>query len=227
MGVTSARAFSVGEFETASQVAWGDDGNFYANKISAQFGTVYPSGVLGIGIPPPPGFSLTFDDAQSVLNYLPANGAPGVLNANLNDAVTSSSGAFGGEMVALTINVDFSDAGLLAHPQGVPFGDLILTGLTGTQALMNGLTVRELLSDMNILIGAGISDLNVVDADIVANELNMSFNGGMVVSTFAQDNLELPPSATPLPATLPLFATGLAGAGLLGWRKKRKVQAVA
>jgi hypothetical protein len=29
-------------------------------------------------------------------------------------------------------------------------------------------------------------------------------------------------STTPLPATLPLFATGLGGLGLLGWRRKRK-----
>jgi hypothetical protein len=28
--------------------------------------------------------------------------------------------------------------------------------------------------------------------------------------------------ATPIPATLPLFATGLSGLGLLGWRRKRK-----
>jgi hypothetical protein len=28
--------------------------------------------------------------------------------------------------------------------------------------------------------------------------------------------------ATPLPATLPLFATGLGALGLLGWRGKRK-----
>ena len=28
--------------------------------------------------------------------------------------------------------------------------------------------------------------------------------------------------AVPLPATLPLFATGLAGLGLIGWRRKRK-----
>jgi hypothetical protein len=34
-------------------------------------------------------------------------------------------------------------------------------------------------------------------------------------------------STTPLPAALPLFATGLAGLGLLGWRRKRKAQAVA
>jgi hypothetical protein len=31
----------------------------------------------------------------------------------------------------------------------------------------------------------------------------------------------------PLPATLPLFATGLGALGLLGWRRKRKAQAVA
>ena len=30
--------------------------------------------------------------------------------------------------------------------------------------------------------------------------------------------------ATPLPAALPLFATGLGGLGLLGWRRKRKAQ---
>ena len=32
---------------------------------------------------------------------------------------------------------------------------------------------------------------------------------------------------TPLPAALPLFATGLGALGLLGWRRKRKAQAVA
>jgi hypothetical protein len=34
-------------------------------------------------------------------------------------------------------------------------------------------------------------------------------------------------AATPLPAALPLFATGIGGLGLLGWRRKRKVKAVA
>jgi hypothetical protein len=35
------------------------------------------------------------------------------------------------------------------------------------------------------------------------------------------------PTATPLPAALPLFATGLGAMGLFGWRRKRKAQAVA
>jgi hypothetical protein len=35
----------------------------------------------------------------------------------------------------------------------------------------------------------------------------------------------LPPAhAGPLPGALALFATGIAGFGLLGWRKKRKAQ---
>ena len=34
-------------------------------------------------------------------------------------------------------------------------------------------------------------------------------------------------AATPLPAALPLFATGLGAMGLFGWRRKRKAQAVA
>jgi hypothetical protein len=38
---------------------------------------------------------------------------------------------------------------------------------------------------------------------------------------------ELTVIATPLPATLPLFATGLGALGLVGWWKKRKAQAAA
>ena len=36
-----------------------------------------------------------------------------------------------------------------------------------------------------------------------------------------------PVGAVPLPAALPLFATGLGVLGLLGWRRKRKAQATA
>jgi len=42
-------------------------------------------------------------------------------------------------------------------------------------------------------------------------------------------NILLPEGAyvTPLPAALPLFATGLGVLGLIGWRRKRKAQAFA
>ena len=43
------------------------------------------------------------------------------------------------------------------------------------------------------------------------------------VSSF--DNLSITVNSTPLPAALPLFATGLGALGLLGWRRKRKAAA--
>jgi hypothetical protein len=36
-----------------------------------------------------------------------------------------------------------------------------------------------------------------------------------------------PPPEIPAPAALPLFATGIGGLGMLGWRRKRRAQAVA
>ena len=47
-------------------------------------------------------------------------------------------------------------------------------------------------------------------------------NGGL-----ADIFLGTPPPTTPLPATIPLFATGLGAMGLLGWRRKRKAQTAA
>jgi hypothetical protein len=45
--------------------------------------------------------------------------------------------------------------------------------------------------------------------------------------TTAGINVAGVPSAVPLPGALSLFATGLGGLGLLGWRRKRKAQAAA
>ena len=55
---------------------------------------------------------------------------------------------------------------------------------------------------------------------------------GSQVESFLQDtdNINIPgdiTTVTPLPTALPLFASGLGALGLLGWRRKRKVQATA
>jgi hypothetical protein len=55
-------------------------------------------------------------------------------------------------------------------------------------------------------------------------------NGGTITAfSNGEDigNLTVINGATPLPAALPLFATGLGALGLLGWRRKRKAQGVA
>jgi hypothetical protein len=50
-------------------------------------------------------------------------------------------------------------------------------------------------------------------------DLCISGTGCTATTTFTS---EAGPGTTPLPAALPLFATGLGAFGLLGWRKKRK-----
>ena len=52
-------------------------------------------------------------------------------------------------------------------------------------------------------------------------------NGLPAVLNFDIRTEEAPPPTTPLPAALPLFATGIGGLGLLSWRKKRKAMLAA
>ena len=51
---------------------------------------------------------------------------------------------------------------------------------------------------------------------------NEQINGQTFVAGLFGEISPSPTSATPLPAALPLFATGLGALGLLGWRRKRK-----
>ncbi len=55
------------------------------------------------------------------------------------------------------------------------------------------------------------------------NPFALGFGTNDTLSTFQIDVA----AATPLPATLPLFASGLGGLGLLGWRRKKRTQATA
>jgi hypothetical protein len=79
--------------------------------------------------------------------------------------------------------------------------------------------------------GGGFDDVRLQDTSVYA-----SFDPNMLPTTvqaLALDNIAAVPHGgpnadvpeVPLPATLPLFATGLAGLGLLGWRRKRKLAA--
>ena len=71
---------------------------------------------------------------------------------------------------------------------------------------------------------------------LLALEFGNGGNGGSPNTLYFTDSLTIEAAAadglfgaiepTPLPAALPLFATGLGGLGLLGWRRKRKAQAL-
>ena len=87
------------------------------------------------------------------------------------------------------------------------------------------------------LLGAVVGLAVAISAPISANASTWFGLGGGVLFTidpltagsvligntgFAPEGIAVAPPAVPLPAALPLFATALAGMGLLGWRRKRK-----
>ena len=188
----------------------------------AQYDFVYGStgGLLEIGISGPSGFSILFTSASGVIGYLPAANAIGPLNADLVDPSSSSSGAYGGEVAALALNVDFSDAGHLLRLPAVAFGDLVLVGFADAFAPANGLSVRDLLSVANEILGGGSSVLGISELYDIGEQVNSSFVNG-VVSSWAQDHLRIPGTdgTVPEPGSLALLALGLAGLGLSRRRK--------
>lgn len=93
--------------------------------------------------------------------------------------------------------------------------------------VVNGVT-HQLSTDTPFNSDSSYAGQNDTSGSFVVSVL-AGWTYGMYV--FTQDGLAgradilVTPSETPLPAALPLFISGLAGMGLLGWRKKRKAQA--
>jgi hypothetical protein len=156
--------------------------------------------------------------------YLPTSGLVAPLSASIVDPTTTSSGAFGGDVVGLALDVDFSNNGALHGTSSTPFGNLILVNFNPNSADfdLNGMSVSSFLALSETALGDGSTDGHTLDdIDTIVAELGSSFEAGNV-SEFATDHLEGPLSQTPVPAALPLFATGLGAMGLFCWRRKRK-----
>jgi len=144
----------------------------------------------------------------------------------LADPTSTNSGAFGGDVAALALNVDFSDGGFLSGTSGHKFGDLILTNFDGSLAGLNGLTVDQFLGLTNTLLGGGSEPYTIAQLDPVAIDLSISFLGGDP-SDFAQESL-LPPSGSsgegttpaPEPSSVLLLGTGLLALGIVQYRRR-------
>jgi hypothetical protein len=100
--------------------------------------------------------------------------------------------------------------------------------LIGTSETDDGLTHFSTVSGETRIYGGAIFEFqfkhNVdlfTDADFALLSADTYYGLGMYEGTGELTYLNQP-DATPLPAALPLFATGLGALGLLGWRRKRK-----
>jgi hypothetical protein len=218
--------FTDGEFYTSSQNVWGadpGDGLPASLLVAASFFSIEPHG-FEVGYAAPGGFVIDFSSGDALLTFLPSVGAAHALNASLTDPTSTVAGVFAGQVVALRLNIDYSDAGIVtnlghgtvAHPPGIAFGDLIYTGFTGSLAGIDGLTVRQVADIANVLLGGGVEPFSIADFSMLLNETNVSFEGGFVdVGGFDPDeHFLLPDIPTPVPEPGSL-ALVLCGLGLL------------
>jgi CSLREA domain-containing protein len=175
--------WQAGEMLTHSQERWGAAGDAAATLFTG-FGSVYPAGYVEVGLVGTAGRSMVFTAPFWVQNYLPAYGASAPLVIDYLDPYTTSSGVFGGHVLALKLNVDFSDAGYLGGSQ--PLGDLRICG--SELSSMNGSTVRDALAVASSLLGGGGGPIVVGEAAILVARINSAFILGLP-STFAQEQL--------------------------------------
>lgn len=178
-----SNSIAVGEFKSFTQGGWGatPNGNNPAALLAANFATVYPNGVE-VGIAGAAGYSMKFNSATAVGAYLPAGGTAKALTADLINPTTSSSGVFGGQVLALKLNVGFSAANVTASG----YGNLKVVG-TGTA--LDGMTVAQILAQAEIAIGGGTAVVSISTLNEIATALNEAVDNGTVVTLWAQTHL--------------------------------------
>jgi hypothetical protein len=190
--------WNAGDLITFTQEVWGDAGQSGGALLMAQYNNVYAatSGVFEIGIPGSAGYSMVFTGRTTLNQYLPDAGPIGPLTADLLDPPNSMSGEFGGEMVGLKLNIDFSDAGLLPGNIAIPFGDLVFDNYPAPLDGLNGMSVRQVFAVASSRLGGGPGAPSFTDENLqsIADDLNDAFASQIHVSQFARDHLRLPPS---------------------------------
>jgi len=197
-----------GDMVTYPQGDWGDtpDGTNPATVLFDHYSSVYQStfGVFEIGIAGSAGYSVQFTNVDDLITFLPAAGPAGPLDADLENPYTTPAGAFAGVVAGLKLNVDFTDAGLVAGTSGLRFGDLYLSNMPLDG--LNGMSVRDFLAMLQTALGGGTSPYSIDQLDPEAAALNGAFDHGIATS-YAQAHLE---TAVPEPGTVLLVGSALA-----------------
>ena len=169
---------------------------------------------IAAGTTPPIGqvsgsFAVTFDPTQNYTN-------------DTADLVVNS---FNGVTVDSPLAFSYD-----ASNQHFSFGGSLF-GTGDALAGLNDFTLNLLLSNPSAPQFALCStngftcEFDTGNSSIVASGYTQTGTQSTFFASAADSSVSAAPNATPLPAGLPLFATGLGTLGLLGWRRKRKAPA--
>ena len=205
----------------------------YGNSNSIQ--TVATSQVGGAA---PAGAIAQVGGANSSINAGQSFSVANEFTAGVMNLVSGSMGAGGiGGSLDYQESIDFT-----LNALGAPFK----VHLLDTASIGTGFdsATFQILSDGQVLDSQSFNSLSSADAFFTHDLLIFALGSGVTDIALVFDakmsggegfgfdytirGIDPPPSATPLPAALPLFGTGLSMLGLLGWRRKRnKTAAIA
>lgn len=161
-----------GSFTSYTQGGWGatPNGNNPAMLLQNNFNAVFTSGYVLVG--KSSGNYMKFTSASSVGAYLPAGGPASALTSNLVNPTSSSAGVFGGQVLALQLNVSFSNA-------NVTQSSLAALKLKDTGTPLDGKTVQQILDIANELLGGGtVLGVTISMLNPIVTSLNESYDNG-------------------------------------------------
>jgi hypothetical protein len=165
-------------YKTYTQGGWGSDpnGNNPGQLLKYKFSYVYPGGYVKIGTTYK---YLKFTSAYAIQKFLPATGTANKLTGYATNPTSSPAGVFAGQVLALKLNVDFSNKGILTPG---------LANLKLVSGPLQGKTVNQVLTlAMNVLGGdlSGLpAGLTIAGLNDIVTKINENFDNGTVNNGF-------------------------------------------
>ncbi len=204
----------------------GLNGNAQENPLE-----FYNGGVGSLGSGPGPNFGISFGPDSIACSGQPGGNCnsaqiPGGAGANLLFFLTGP-GAVMNVAAGFTTGFSFFYSAAF-NPAVVTVWD----GLNGTGTLLATINLPTTPDGSAIpgCEGTNFCPYSPIGAAFAGTALSVNFSGTANQVAFAAITLgsETPGgSVVPLPAALPLFASGLGALGLVGWRRKKKAAALA